>query len=183
MTRSELHTTHNEESYRFISSIQSQTLVQLAARKNLGTNSLFFVVPGLVPNTVGAVFLVEVQLFRFVHVLNARLEFLLYDGQLIQTLETFELANEDAPRKSRLTFFAPWILCERKIFASSTICCWKTSTAANRALASFSFSSSTVLHTFHMFHFSSPPSILMSGMLGIFLSLRKLDESLSNSSQ
>jgi len=49
------------------------------------------------------------------------------------------------------TFLEICSLCILRLLASSAICCWKTSTAARRARASFSFSSSTVRHTFHMF--------------------------------
>lgn len=64
------------------------------------------------------------------------------------------------------TLFATCTLCIFKTLASSAICCWNTSTAAKRAFASFSFSSSTVRQTFHTFlkidsFFSS-----LSGRLG-----------------
>lgn len=49
------------------------------------------------------------------------------------------------------TFLDETTLWALRDFASSAICCWKTSTAARRALANFSFSSSTVLQTLHMF--------------------------------
>lgn len=61
-------------------------------------------------------------------------------------LETVELKES-----KRSTFFASCTLLARRTLASSAICWWKTSTAASRALASFSFSSRTVRHTFHMF--------------------------------
>ncbi|KYQ47589.1 3-hydroxyacyl-CoA dehydrogenase type-2, partial [Trachymyrmex zeteki] len=48
------------------------------------------------------------------------------------------------------TFLEICNLCILRLLASSAICCWKTSTAARRARASFSFSSSTVRHTFHI---------------------------------
>lgn len=78
------------------------------------------------------------------------------------------------------TFLEICNLCILRLLASSAICCWNTSTAARRARANFSFSSSTVRHTFHMFLQSYDHSSMYCHLPMTLLLLGKLPQSINS---